>query len=62
MNKEKDLGFGLICLLLVVGWIANIVQLVGAGTIATWTMVHIIKIIGIFVFPIGAVSGLVGFF
>lgn len=50
----------------IIGWVANIVQIVstpGALTEAsTWTILLALKVIGIIAAPIGAVLGWVGIF
>ena len=45
----------------VVGWIANIVQIANTEPFV-WSFLMIIKIIGIFMAPLGAVMGLIGLF
>lgn len=40
-----------------IGWILNIIKIFGAGPIAEWTATTIVRIIGVFVAPIGAVLG-----
>ena len=44
------------------GWISNIVQLVGAGPLGSWGGVEILKVIGIFLAPLGSVMGVIGWF
>ncbi len=48
-------------LLTVIGWVANIVQLAHMAH-ASMTVLVVLKIIGIFAFPLGAVLGLFGLF
>jgi hypothetical protein len=47
-----------------VGWIANIIQIVTnlPPTLAETTGVMMVKIVGVFVAPLGAIMGFVGFF
>lgn len=47
----------------IVGWIANIVQLAtgwGAIALSGWTIMPILKIVGIFVAPLGSILGWIG--
>ena len=48
----------------IAGWISNIFQIVSeaSGPIATWGIMIFLKIIGIFVFPIGSILGIAGWF
>lgn len=44
---------------MIVGWVMNIVALIGfSGTIATMGALEIARIIGIFVAPLGSILGL----
>lgn len=49
-----------IIVLCIIGWVANVIQLMGLE--AEFTTEFIIKIIGCFVFPLGIVLGWVGIF
>lgn len=40
-----------------IGWVMNIVTVFNSGPIAEWTATTLVRIIGIFVAPIGAVLG-----
>ncbi len=40
-----------------IGWVLNIVTISHSGPIAEWTATTVVRIIGIFVAPIGAVLG-----
>ncbi|MEG1123095.1 MAG: hypothetical protein RSE62_12925 [Citrobacter sp.] len=40
-----------------IGWIMNIVTIFHSGPIAEWTATTIVRIIGVFIAPIGAVLG-----
>lgn len=40
-----------------IGWVMNIVTIFHSGPIAEWTATTVVRIIGIFVAPIGAVLG-----
>jgi len=59
-------GAILVWLLFVIGWIANIVQvavgLMALETISTMSGFMILKIISVFIAPVGAVLGWVGMF
>jgi len=59
-------GFVLFWIAAVVGWIANIVQIVSTpgalSEASTWTILLALKVIGIVAAPIGAVLGWVGIF
>ena len=47
-----------IWILAVVGWVMNIVKLIGfTGTIAAFGVIEILRVVGIFVAPLGAVLG-----
>ena len=50
----------------IIGWIANIVQILNtSGPLAeasTWTVLLAIKVIAVFLAPLGAVMGWIGFF
>ncbi len=45
----------------IIGWISNIIQVIGIDNISDSTL-GIVKLIGIFVPPLGAVLGVVGWF
>jgi len=53
--------FYMVMLLVVVlgfiGWVMNIGALLGAGALATWGGVEVLRVIGIFLAPLGAVMG-----
>jgi hypothetical protein len=59
-NQKGNAAFGLMLILLwitmAVGWVMNIVDLFGeaAGAI---TALFVLRIVGIFVFPLGAILG-----
>ena len=59
-------GFVLFWIAAVVGWIANIVQILNTpGPLAeasTWTVLLAIKVVAVFFAPLGAVMGWIGFF
>jgi hypothetical protein len=59
-------GFVLFWIAAVVGWIANIVQIFRVdGPLAeasTWTVLLAIKVVAVFLAPLGAVMGWIGFF
>ncbi len=59
-------GILLVWLAAVVGWIANIVQIFrvdGPFTEAsTWTVLLAVKVAAVFIAPLGAVMGWIGFF
>lgn len=40
-----------------IGWVLNIVAIFRAGPIAEWTAVVLVRVIGVFVPPVGAVVG-----
>lgn len=40
-----------------IGWVLNIVAIFHAGPIAEWTAVVLVRVIGVFVPPVGAVMG-----
>jgi hypothetical protein len=42
---------------LVIGWIMNIVALVGGPELAQWTTLEVLRVVGIFVAPLGGVLG-----
>ena len=46
------------CLTLFYGWVMNIVALVHAPAIALWGGLEVMRVIGIFVAPLGAIIGL----
>jgi hypothetical protein len=54
-------GFILFWIVCVVGWIGNVVQIV-ARIHDEITVLMILKIVGIFVPPLGSIMGWVGFF
>lgn len=43
----------------IVGWIANIVTLFKAPALLAWGVVEILRVVGVFVGPLGAVLGYV---
>lgn len=47
-----------------IGWIANIIQIVTnlPPTLAETTGVMMVKIVGVFIAPLGSIMGIVGFF
>ena len=57
-------GFGLVWIAFVVavlvGWVMNIVQLIHLSGTATLTLGIILRIVGIFVPPLGAIMGYFG--
>ena len=59
-------GFTAIWLALIVGWIANLWQVIVApgsiGEASTWTVMFAVKFISIFIAPLGGVMGWIGFF
>ena len=61
-NMDSYLVFSLLGILLVglVGWISNIVQIVGLESLTTG--VAIVKILGVIVVPLGVIMGLIGLF
>lgn len=55
-------GFmGIIWLATIIGWIANIIQLIGIAS-GPVTTIFVLKCVGIFAFPLGAILGWFGFF
>jgi len=44
-------------ILAVVGWVLNIVAIFHSGPMAEWSGVTIVRVVGIFVAPLGAVMG-----
>ena len=46
---------------LIVGWIANLVQVIGMAS-GDVTALFILKLAGIFAGPLGSILGLIGFF
>ena len=66
MNTENFvIGSGIAFILLFVvgfiGWIANIIQVIGMDNIFNSTL-GIVKLVGILVAPVGAILGVVGIF
>lgn len=59
-------GVVLLWIAAVVGWVANIVQIVNTpgplSEASTWTILLALKVIGIIAAPIGAVLGWIGIF
>ena len=59
-------GIRLFWLAAVVGWIANIVQIFRVdgplAEVSTWTVLLAIKVAAVFLAPLGAVMGWIGFF
>ena len=53
--------FYMVMLLVVVlgfiGWVMNIGALLGAGALVTWSGLEVLRVIGIFLVPAGAVMG-----
>lgn len=41
------------------GWVNNILFLLGSPEVAQWTVVEVIRVVGIFVVPVGIVMGYV---
>lgn len=65
MNMETLIkSFAIYVILAATGWIANIVQIIVnlPPSIGDITIMLVIKIIGIFVAPLGVILGFVGFF
>lgn len=47
-----------VILILVIGWILNVISIINlASSDAPITMLYVFKIVGIFVFPLGAILG-----
>lgn len=42
---------------LVIGWVMNIVALVGGPELAQWTTLEVLRVVGIFIAPLGGVLG-----
>lgn len=40
-----------------IGWVMNIIKIFGAGPISEWTATVLVRVIGVFVAPIGAILG-----
>lgn len=58
--KTFHWALGLISLAMAGGWIANIVKLLGVeGGFSEWGTMEVVRIIGIFMLPIGGVLGFV---
>lgn len=47
-----------LALVMIGGWIMNLVKLVNmTATIADWTALEVLRLVGVFVFPLGALLG-----
>lgn len=69
MNRPlKDLPNGclitglVIILLAAAGWVSNVIQVISMAQDNNWTAMFIIKIVGIFVAPVGSILGVYGWF
>jgi hypothetical protein len=59
--RNLDVGLGLtyfgVVVLAFIGWVMNIVSLVDAPALAQWGALEVLRVVGIFVAPLGAVLG-----
>lgn len=56
-SKVYNVLFVFIFFAIVVGWIMNIFKLVISGPVGLWEGIEIMRVLGIFIFPLGAVLG-----
>lgn len=59
----RNLGVGLgltyfaVVVLAFIGWVMNIITLIDAPALAQWGALEVLRVVGIFVAPLGAVLG-----
>lgn len=59
--EKAGLGFVAVVILavigLIIGYFLNIADLFAAPALAEWTVIEIIRVVGVFVMPLGGVMG-----
>lgn len=56
-NTIYNALFTFIFFSIVIGWVMNIFKLVTSGPVGLWEGLEIMRVLGIFIFPLGAVLG-----
>lgn len=51
------IGYALVIVALVIGWVMNIIKLLGSPEVVQWTVLEVLRVVGIFVAPLGGVLG-----
>lgn len=59
MNTYNTIVYGyfIAAITLAIGWIMNIVELINAPEVAQWGSMEVLRVVGIFVAPLGGVLG-----
>ena len=52
-----EVSFTLAWVVGIIGWVMNIVELVNAPALAQWGAMEVLRVVGIFVAPLGGVLG-----
>lgn len=52
-----EVSFTLACVVGLIGWVMNIVELINAPVVAQWGAMEVLRVVGIFVAPLGGVLG-----